>query len=165
MIVLTASKGRWPREQSVKRRRDVMSPYSALKLLISTRRCWRRWRLPWCHLDTCTSELAAAAERGRIICSYFVTIIVPSNAILLNNHVIASIAETVRDVSNYLLGTESYARTKTKSQKLWGRHSSSLVHVWHLPSLLQSQHFNLFIKQKDRSATYIDMHEIHVGKL
>ena len=25
--------------------------------------------------------------------------------------------------------------------------------------------FNLFIKQKDRSATYIDMHEIHVEKL
>jgi len=25
--------------------------------------------------------------------------------------------------------------------------------------------FNLFIKQEDRSATYIDMHKIHVEKL
>jgi len=42
------------------------------------------------------------------------------------------------------------------------------VFVQTLPIINQTKEsfsFNLFIKEKDRSATYIDMHEIHVETL
>jgi len=57
------------------------------------------------------------------------------------------------------LGYKSFVKTASEREADYTQCQGCQLRSIAAPQFLN---FNLFIKQKDRSATYIDMHEIHV---